>query len=214
MLLDIVIIVILIVCIVNGARRGLLYTLARFVIFLLSSIMSFLLVHPLSSWLIDQGVFAGQRESLAAGIESQGDIIITEVLDSLRLPEIWVRHLSDRISGEELVPAESIAQTLIGLAVSALVFFVIFMLINFILNRIAGKLTKLLNNIFLIGFLNRLGGVIISLLFSIVIIVLALFVLSALTPLVHLFGIWQEGSYIASFLREKNYFLDLLKTVF
>ena len=114
--------------------------------------MSFLLVHPLSSWLIDQGVFAGQRESLAAGIESQGDIIITEVLDSLRLPEIWVRHLSDRISGEELVPAESIAQTLIGLAVSALVFFVIFMLINFILNRIAGKLTKLLNNIFLIGF--------------------------------------------------------------
>lgn len=176
--------------------------------------MSFLLVHPLSSWLIDQGVFAGQRESLAAGIESQGDIIITEVLDSLRLPEIWVRHLSDRISGEELVPAESIAQTLIGLAVSALVFFVIFMLINFILNRIAGKLTKFLNNIFLIGFLNRLGGVIISLLFSIVIIVLALFVLSALTPLVPQFGIWQEGSYIASFLREKNYFLDLLKTVF
>lgn len=191
-----------------------MYTLARFVIFLLSSIMSFLLVHPLSSWLIDQGVFAGQRESLAAGIESQGDIIITEVLDSLRLPEIWVRHLSDRISGEELVPAESIAQTLIGLAVSALVFFVIFMLINFILNRIAGKLTKFLNNIFLIGFLNRLGGVIISLLFSIVIIVLALFVLSALTPLVSQFGIWQEGSYIASFLREKNYFLDLLKTVF
>lgn len=191
-----------------------MYTLARFVIFLLSSIMSFLLVHPLSSWLIDQGVFAGQRESLAAGIESQGDIIITEVLDSLRLPEIWVRHLSDRISGEELVPAESIAQTLIGLAVSALVFFVIFMLINFILNRIAGKLTKFLNNIFLIGFLNRLGGVIISLLFSIVIIVLALFVLSALTPLVPQFGIWQEGSYIASFLREKNYFLDLLKTVF
>lgn len=191
-----------------------MYTLARFVIFLLSSIMSFLLVHPLSSWLIDQGVFAGQRESLAAGIESQGDIIITEVLDSLRLPEIWVRHLSDRISGEELVPAESIAQTLIGLAVSALVFFVIFMLINFILNRIAGKLTKLLNNIFLIGFLNRLGGVIISLFFSIVIIVLVLFVLSALTPLVPQFGIWQEGSYIASFLREKNYFLDLLKTVF
>lgn len=191
-----------------------MYTLSRFVIFLLSSIMSFLLVHPLSSWLIDQGVFAGQRESLAAGIESQGDIIITEVLDSLRLPEIWVRHLSDRISGEELVPAESIAQTLIGLAVSALVFFVIFMLINFILNRIAGKLTKLLNNIFLIGFLNRLGGVIISLFFSIVIIVLVLFVLSALTPLVPQFGIWQEGSYIASFLREKNYFLDLLKTVF
>ena len=216
MLLDIAIVVVLIICIANGARRGLLLSLARFIIFLLSLIMSFLLVRPVSSWLIGQGIFAGQRQDLAANIESasQGNIIITEVLNTLRLPGVWVRHLSENISEGELNPAENIALTLVELALSALVFFVLFIIINFLLNRIARSLTGLLNNIFLIGFLNRIGGVVINLCFSAVIVVLLVFLLSALTPLVPRFGIWQEGSYIASFLREKNYFLDLLETIF
>jgi len=191
-----------------------LLSLARFVIFLLSLVMSFLLVRPVSSWLVEQGLFAGQRESLAAGIESRGDIIITEIMDSLRLPGIWVRNISDRISNGDLSPAEDIALALVELAVSALVFFFIFILINLLLNRVARGLTGLLDNIFLVGLLNRIGGVVISLFFSIVIVVLVVFLLSALTPLVPKFGIWQEGSYIASFLREKNYFLDLLDTVY
>ncbi len=217
LIVDIAIILILIIFAVNGARRGLLRSLAGLIIFLLSLVLSFLLVRPGSSWLVEQGLFSGYAGELSAKIEAMagpGNSLLNVVLEKLHLPSVWLRHISSSIGAQESNLATAIALSLIKIAVSALLFWFLFLSISFLLKLAARELTKLLNNIYLVGSLNKLGGIVIKLFYGLVIVFLLIFLLTALTPLYPRFGLWLESSSIANFLREKNYFADLLESVF
>ncbi|HHV41809.1 MAG TPA: hypothetical protein GXX72_03040 [Clostridiaceae bacterium] len=215
--LDILIVVILVGAIIWGARRGLLRSLANLIMMLLAMAASFLLVRPGSSWLLQQGLFNDKTQDLAVKLESltsQSDGFITDVLEKLHLPEVWMRHITNRAVAERQGLVDNIASALTRLAVAVLVFLFLFTVVNVILRVVSRRLTRLLDNIFLVGFLNRAGGAIINLAFGLVVVILSLLLLSALTPWFPALGVWQKGSYIANFLREKNYFLSLLETIF
>ncbi len=217
LIFDLVIIIFLLGSFYWGLRRGLLRSLADLVIILIAMATSFILVRPWSSWLLQQGFLAGKMQVLTQKIQvlaTDNNGMITDVLTKLGLPNVWIRYITDQAGGENQSWIENIAQSLTKLAVAVLVFLILFTIINVILKLLTRNLTKMLDNIYLVGFLNRMGGGFINLALGLIIVVFLLLLISALTPWIPSFGTWQENSRIASFLREKNYFLSLLETIF
>lgn len=217
LIFDLLIIIILSGSFYWGLRRGLLRSVADLVIILIAMATSFVLVRPGSSWLLQQGFFGGKMQELTQKIQvvaADNNGLITDVLTKLGLPNVWIRYLTDQTGGNDQSWIENIARVLTKLAVAVIVFLILFILVNVILKLATRGLTKMLDNIYLVGFLNRVGGGISNLALGLIIIVFLLLLMSALTPWVPKFGTWQENSHIASFLREKNYFLSLLETIF
>ncbi len=219
MVLDLIIVITIGIFIWRGWQSGLLKSLAGFVIVLVSMLGAFLTVRPVSKWVIAQGWFSSRVEELTTAMEQmldKGGNFLVEMMTKLYLPESWARKLigASEVGTATEKLAQDSATTLSALAISALVFILLLAIYILILKLVTNAMTKLLEEVPLVGFINRVGGVAINTVFAAVVVVVGLFLLSSLSSWYPKLGSWQEGSIIASFVREKGFFIDLWDAIF
>ncbi len=200
-----------------GHRRGLLLTAVGFISSLISIAIAFLMVRPLSAWLLKLGLFSGTMEGISTqiteGVESYPSSL-APLLEGLGMPENWARRIlqTPDPTGSSLV--DSALNSVWQLVLGAFALITVFVIVRVGIGLAARLLTPILNGIPVIGWLNRTGGLLLGLLwglFTLWILIMVLTSFSLTTPLVRSF---MEGSRIISLLSEKDIFRSLLDTVF
>ncbi|NLA95701.1 MAG: hypothetical protein GX838_02495 [Clostridiaceae bacterium] len=200
-----------------GHRRGLLLTAVGFISSLISIAIAFLLVRPVSGWLLNLGLLRGSIKDVSdlvyegVGNSSSG---LASVLENLGMPENWTRRLLQipDASGNSVV--DSTVHSIWQLVLGALALVVVFLLVRVALGLAARLLTPILNGIPVVGWLNKTGGLVLGLVWGAVtvwLIVMVLISFSLTSPLVRSF---TENSRILAFLSEKDIFRSLLDTIF
>ncbi len=200
-----------------GHRRGLLLTAVGFISSLVSIAIAFLLVRPVSGWLLNLGLLRSSMKDVSdlvhegAGISSPG---LPAVLENLGMPENWTRRLlqSPDPTGNSVL--DSTVHSIWQLVLGALALVVIFLIVRVALGLVARLLTPVLNGIPVVGWLNKTGGFLLGLVwgvFTIWLLVMVLISFSLTSPLVRGF---TENSRILALLSEKDIFRSLLDTIF
>ena len=200
-----------------GHRRGLLLTAVGFISSLISIAIAFLLVRPVSGWLLNLGLLRGSIKDVSdlvhegAGSSSAG---LASVLENLGMPENWTRRIlqTPDLAGNSL--ADSTVHSIWQLLLGALTLIVIFLIVRVALGLAARLLTPVLNGIPVVGWLNKTGGLLLGLVWGAVtvwLLVMVLISFSLTSPLVRGF---TEDSRILAIISEKDIFRSLLDTIF
>ena len=200
-----------------GHRRGLLLTAVGFISSLISIAIAFLLVRPVSGWLLNLGLLGGSIKDVS-DLVHEGTVSssagLAPVLENLGMPENWTRRIlqSPDLAGNSL--ADTTVHSVWQLVLGALALIVIFLLVRVALGLAARLLTPLLNGIPVVGWLNKTGGRVLGLVWGAVtvwLLVMVLISFSLTSPLVRGF---TQDSRILAILSEKDIFRSLLDTIF
>ncbi|MGI6158002.1 MAG: CvpA family protein [Saccharofermentanales bacterium] len=217
MTFDIVIILLLILFIWAGHRRGLLLTAVGFIGSLISIALAFVLVRPFSALLRKWGLFGDRLEALSDGIyDAAGSYpgAVASFLEKLGMPETWSRKLLQTSASTGSGVVDSAVNSVWQLVLSALALIFIYLVVRVALGFAARLLTPVVNGIPIVGWLNRLGGVLVGIvwaLFTVWILVMVLTSLQMVSPAIRAF---VADSRILAFLSEKAIFRSLLDTIF
>ncbi|HHW93529.1 MAG TPA: CvpA family protein [Clostridiaceae bacterium] len=214
---DVLIVLILLLFAWLGYRRGLLLTAVSFVSSLISILIAFLLVRPISRWLLNLGLFSGAMKDFSDKIhESAGSYpaSIAPILEKLGMPESWTRRIlqTPSTTGEAVI--DRAVTSVWQLILSALVLVVVFLIIKLVLGLIARLLTPTLNGIPVIGWLNRSGGLVLGLAWGIFTLWIVMMVLTSFSLMSFPIRHFIDGSKILAFISEKDIFRSLLDTIF
>ena len=191
-----------------GHRRGLLLTAVGFVNSLISIAIAFLVVRPLSSRLIEWGLFSDSLQEITDRVTEgvqQYPTGLSSVLEGLGMPESWTRKILQipDTSGQSVV--DSTVNSIWQLVMGALVL---------ILVLLARLLTPILNGVPVVGWLNRTGGLFLGLLWGLFTLWILIMVLTSFRITSSLVGTFMEDSTILAVLAEKDIFRSLLDTLF
>jgi len=217
MTFDILIVLILLFFVWLGHRRGLLLTAVSFVSSLISIVIAFLLVRPISGWLYKLGLFSGSMKSFSDQIhESAGSYpaSIAPVLEKFGMPESWTRRILQAPSSSGETAVETAVNSVWLLVLSALALIVVYLVVKIVLGLFARLLTPTLNGIPIIGWFNRFGGLVLGFvwgIFTLWIVMMVLTSFSILSPPIRHF---IDNSKILAFISEKDLFRSLLDTIF
>ncbi len=216
MTFDLIILILLLAFIWLGYRRGLLLTAVSVVSSLISIVIAFLLTRPISGWLHKLGLFSGTMSDFSDRVyENAGSYpaSIAPLLEKFGMPESWTRKILQSAPGGDTA-IESAVNSIWQLILSALALFAVFLLIRIVLGLLARLLTPAINGVPVIGWLNRVGGLVLGLIwgaFTLWIIMMVLTSFSVTSPAIHDF---IAGSKILAFFSEKDIFRSLLDTIF
>lgn len=200
-----------------GHRRGLLLTAVGFINSLISIAIAFLLVRPLSGWLLDLGLFSGSMSKVSDLVNTgmaESPSGLSAILEGLGMPENWSRKILQmpEASGHSIV--DSAVNSIWQLVLGALSLVVVFFIVRLVLGLAARLLTPVLNSIPVVSWLNQTGGLLLGLVwgaFTVWLLVMILISFSATSPLIRDF---MEDSRILALLSEKDIFRSLLDTIF
>lgn len=200
-----------------GHRRGLLLTAVGFINSLISIAIAFLLVRPLSGWLLDLGLFSGSMSKVSDLVNTgmaESPSGLSAILEGLGMPENWSRKILQmpEASGHSIV--DSAVNSIWQLVLGALSLVVVFFIVHLVLGLAARLLTPVLNSIPVVSWLNQTGGLLLGLVwgaFTVWLLVMILISFSATSPLIRNF---MEDSRILALLSEKDIFRSLLDTIF
>jgi uncharacterized membrane protein required for colicin V production len=200
-----------------GHRRGLLLTAVGFINSLISIAIAFLLVRPLSGWLLDLGLFSGSMSKVSDLVNTgmaESPSGLSAILEGLGMPENWSRKILQmpEASGHSIV--DSAVNSIWQLVLGALSLVVVFFIVRLVLGLAARLLTPVLNSIPVVSWLNQTGGLLLGLVwgaFTVWLLVMILISFSATSPLIRNF---MEDSRILALLSEKDIFRSLLDTIF
>ncbi|NLB51124.1 MAG: hypothetical protein GX809_06040 [Clostridiaceae bacterium] len=200
-----------------GHRRGLLLTAVGFINSLISIAIAFLLVRPLSGWLLDLGLFSGSMSKVSDLVNTgmaESPSGLSSILEGLGMPENWSRKILQmpEASGHSIV--DSAVNSIWQLVLGALSLVVVFFIVRLVLGLAARLLTPVLNSIPVVSWLNQTGGLLLGLVwgaFTVWLLVMILISFSATSPLIRNF---MEDSRILALLSEKDIFRSLLDTIF
>ncbi len=217
MTFDLFIIFVLLLFIWLGHRRGLLLTAVSFVSSLISIVIAFLLVRPISGWLYKIGLLSGSMKDFSDQVhESAGSYpsSIAPVLEKFGMPESWTRRILQAPSSSGETAIETAVNSVWLLVLSALALIVVYLIVKIVLGLFARLLTPTLNGIPIIGWLNRSGGLVLGLvwgIFTLWIVMMVLTSFSLMSPPIRHF---IDDSRILAFISEKDLFRSLLDTIF
>ncbi len=217
MTFDVIIIIVLLLFVWLGHRRGLLLTAVSVVSSLISIVIAFLLVRPISGWLHQLGLFSNTMKDFSDRVhENAGSYpaSIAPVLEKFGMPESWTRKILQTTAPSGGTAIETTVNSIWQLVLSALALIAIYLIIRIVLGLLARLLTPALNGIPVIGWLNRTGGLILGFVwgvFTLWIIMMVLTSFSVTSPAIHDF---ISGSKILSIISEKDIFRSLLDTIF
>lgn len=200
-----------------GHRRGLLLTAVGFINSLISIAIAFLLVRPLSGWLLDLGLFSGSMSKVSDLVNTgmaESPSGLSAILEGLGMPENWSRKILQmpEASGHSIV--DSAVNSIWQLVLGALSLVVVFFIVRLVLGLAARLLTPVLNSIPVVSWLNQTGGLLLGLVwgaFTVWLLVMILISFSATSPLIRDF---MGDSRILALLSEKDIFRSLLDTIF
>ena len=214
---DLSVLILIVLFVWVGHKRGLLLTAVGFISSLISIAIAFLLVRPVSGWLFNLGFLKGPIEGLGDRIREEagsGATGFPSVLEVLGLPENWTRKILQTPEVNGNATLDTAVHSIWQLVLGALALVVIFLLVRVALGLMARLLTPVLNGIPVVGWLNKTGGLLLGLVwgaFTVWLLVMVLLSFSVTSPVIHRF---MEGSQLLALLSEKDIFRSLLDTIF
>ncbi len=212
MLLDLAILLILALFAINGFRRGFLVLAGRLLILILSIVVSLLMLGPAARVLN----YLPYLDSLAQTINEK--VIrpllpvagtLKDAVGKLELPQPIQDLLIARFPDPDspLLDAwPQLSGVLAKFAISAVTFFVLLLLISLAVRTLVSIMTNILDHVPIVGFLNRVTGLVLGALHGLLIVVICVMVAGFLAPYVPKLGsAMRESQIVAAFFR-----LDLI----
>lgn len=213
---DIAMLILLFAAAFGGARRGLLYSVVRFAGWFITLALAFLLVGPLTASAVEWSIFQRPANAIAAfigrGAASVGDGLSRTL--SIVMPDKWARSVMAHAAAGSDGVVERAADVTTRLFVGAVVFIVAVIALGFLTTVVARRLSRTLNRVPVVGWLNRSGGFVLGLvigLFGVWLVTMLVTALAIRSP-----GIREivSGSFTARLFAEKDIFRSLLDTIF
>ncbi len=217
MIFDVFVILALLAFAWLGRRRGLLLTAVSVVSSLISIVIAFLLVRPISNWFYKLGLFSNSMKDFSDRVhENAGSYpaSIASVLEKFGMPESWSRRILQMPSQSGETAIETTVNSVWQLILSALALVVIYLIVKLVLGLFARLLTPALNGIPVVGWFNRFGGVVLGLLWGIVTLWIVMMVLTSFSVMSETIHRFIDGSKIIALISEKDIFRSLLDTIF
>jgi len=194
LILDLVLILIVAVTCFIGAKKGFLGIMVSFFGGIITLVASTLLAAPLSELFASlglRGVFADLFKDLFDGevftqtLAQLRDSSLDSLFASVSLPgfieDSLVNMLKERIDVDSTLTAQQVlSEGLAGIAITAISFFVLFIIFSVIV-LIVKRYAKALNNVPILGPLNKVLGALVSLIMGAGIVVIVTFPLSVLS---------------------------------
>ncbi len=188
MLIDILIVLLVILNVITGYRRGLINMVGRLAVIVVSLFLTLLMLSPFSSWLSERPFMQPMEERISQPIleplrTSDGDI--SSVIEGMNLPEAIERLLIEQMPEPDTdftqaYPAFSAA--LFRLALMAAVFIFAFAVLTIGIHLLTRSLTAVSDKVPLLGLTNRLAGLVIGLAFALLQLTVLTVVLGLLSP--------------------------------
>ena len=235
-IISIVYLVILLIYVLIGLKKGFFKTLTGLIKSLLSLLIALFLAKPLTNFVMDTGIGTSITSKIESFLVSKDGIfvstitsetktaVIADCLTQLNIPQIFHSFLTSLIDKYVVVGSEpvtvakalapSVSYYLIYIVVFILLF-VVGLIICAILNRIFDKLST----IPLVGILNKLLGVGLNLIIGLVIICVLSYGLTFLVPLDNSISSWlvktmglenSEFMSISKYFYEHNFLLKII----
>ena len=186
-ILDLIVLIIITLCIIFCAARGLLISLFNLLSIFISFILAIRLQPFISELLRDTALF-GALKNLSLGwlgprIPDTGQVV-TDAIEGMALPELFKRATIDYIQRSNITLDiaqinDFVAEYAAGLAIDAISILLVFVGV-FLLMRIIAVLLRIVSRLPVIRTFNRIGGAILGLFMGIIISWLVLSVMNGL----------------------------------
>ena len=216
MLADLILIAILILNILFGLKRGFFEMLGRLALLLLSLIATLVLLGPLTNLLANAPFLAPLANKLGDAVLrplEQSAANIGTAVEGFGLPAMLARLMQAELPTAESSVSQSYPEftaVLFKFALSAAIFVLIFALASILIHFIARSLTRVTENVPLLGTANRLGGLLTGLAIGLLQVSVILLVLGFLAPYVPYFADTIAASAIARYFYSINILSYLL----
>lgn len=219
MITDIIILILVVIMAWTGWRRGLLMSVLSFAMTLISLAAVWLLIGPASRLLeklpLLDPLAEKIDEALILPLQTAGGSV-SDAVSSLNLPPLAEALLTDRFKSG--IANEAAWQELSSLAfrmtLSAGVFLLLFVIVMILVILIGSKLTRLMDNLPILGAANRFAGMLINLLLIILVIHAVIYAATLLSPLWPVSGDFVQNSRILTWFYESELWQGLLDTIF
>lgn len=234
MLIDILIVIIFLLCLVRGWRKGLLYNAGLvfmlLIAFFIASTFSGLLSAKLYQLGVEQGILQASKPSFSKQLASEADL--TTSLQDLGLTESYQNILKgdmagvfkDLSSSVEMLGAQSkaymdemtqaISEHILRLSLQILVFLVLIFASYFVLKWLLKWLSKGINALPVLGLANRLGGAALGFALAVLLAGTLLSLLPGLGASLPAVEQGLRGSQLAGLISESQLYKFILNSIF
>ncbi|MDD4324768.1 MAG: CvpA family protein [Eubacteriales bacterium] len=212
---DIAAVFLFIAFLLYGYRRGLLRTLLQFASSVIAIVLSYLLLNPFTDWLTDLGFFQKTTDSITNSVgeqfQSVGDNVVSPLTNFM--PERWARGIIMQTEPAQESLAVQAGEATARLFLGAIAFLILFLVLRAILGGVASAVSRILDHIPLLGWANRLGGLLLGGIFGLITIWLITMILTALAVNYETLHSALSSSMILDFFSDKDIFMSLLDTI-
>ena len=212
---DILLVLVFTLFLIFAYRKGLLRTLIQFATTLVAIVLAYLFVNPFTDWLAAQGFFRRTTSSISSNVGEQIQALGDELLLTLTnfMPGKWARGIivhTEQTQGPLAIQAgEATARLFLG----AVAFLILLVTLRAILSLVATLLSRIIDHIPLLGWVNHLGGLLLGAVFALTVIWLVSMILTALAVRYETLHTLLSSSLILNFLSDKDIFMSLLDTI-
>lgn len=212
---DLVVVLVFFTFLIISYRRGLLLTLVKFATSLIAIVLAYLFVSPFTDWLFDLGFLRQTTSSISGNVGERVLSLGNQVMISLTdfMPERWARGIIMQTEPVQDSLAAQAGNATARLFLGAVAFLILFFLVRLVIGFAARTVNRIIDHVPLIGWVNRMGGLLLGGIFAIVIISLATMVLTALAVNYETLHSVLSSSLILEFFSDKDIFMSLLDTI-
>lgn len=206
---DIIIIVVILLCIFDGYRKGLVGMLFSIVSFIISVILAFALFNPVASLIknnteLDENI----QTAIITNFTSEDS---SEDNGSENLPDVITNYIEKTANDIKNSSIESVAVNISDTCVNGLSFFGIFLVARIVL-FIISKVANLIAELPLLKQVNKAGGFLIGIIKGLLIVYIVFAIISFLAPVFEgsqLYSVINE-SFIGNFMYDNNLLFKLV----
>ncbi|MDD3866495.1 MAG: CvpA family protein [Eubacteriales bacterium] len=188
MIADIIFILILLISLIVGYRRGLFQTLGRLVILAVSLALTLVMLSPFVNWLSERPLLQPLARSINEPILEplrDGSESLGSALEKLELPQAITSLMAESMPEPDTEFSQAYPEfsaALFRFALMAAFFVLIFALISIVIHLLTRSLTRVSDHVPLLGTANRLTGMVVGLVFGLLQCLLILLLMTFLAP--------------------------------
>lgn len=185
MIVDIIIIVIMILAIIIGKKKGLTVCLVNFLSLIVALVVALMLCKPVGNYIMEKTPVGNNlKETIKQGIPTSGSEI--KIDDESNLPEGIKNYINEQTKGvndAKDTGIEAVSEQLSRSIVTAISFIGIFIIVRAVL-LIVKVVSKIINKLPILKQIDGLGGAICGAVQGIIVIYCILAVISIISPII------------------------------
>lgn len=207
-IIDIVIVVVILLCIISGYKKGLIGMAFSIASFFIAIIIAFILFNPIANLIIEHTQL---DETIQNAIITNFSSETGETTENENMPDMVMNYIEERTNEVKNMGVEAAAISLSQLSIKALSFIGIYIVAKIVL-ALFGKIADLIAKLPLLKQFNKAGGLIIGILKGLIIVYVILAILLLVMPLFANAGLYEaiNDSFITKMMFNNNILLKII----